>query len=119
MVDVVVEVGGWEHECCGEAIERDQLVDLQCIRHRGGDGQERLVESPHDFPVDERVRGRVVDVQVVHDGGVARPVLRVPSGGALRRVDEDDDGHLEDPWTGEVITSPGRDFFVTVRTTAR
>lgn len=34
-------------------------------------------------------------------------------------VDEDDDGHLEDPWTGEVITSPGRDFLVTVRTTAR
>ncbi|MCZ2820733.1 hypothetical protein O2V63_10365 [Modestobacter sp. VKM Ac-2977] len=116
MADVVVEVGGWEHQCCGEAIERDQLVDLECIRHRGADGREHLVESHHDFPVDERVRGRVVDVQVVHHGGVARPVLCLPSGGALRGVDEDDDGHLEDPWTGEVITSTGEEFLVTVRT---
>jgi hypothetical protein len=33
VVDVVVEVGDWEHECCGEAIERNQLVDFQCIRY--------------------------------------------------------------------------------------
>src|SRR3712207_7720612 len=31
-VDVVVEVGGWEHACCGAAIERNQLVDFQCFR---------------------------------------------------------------------------------------
>lgn len=28
----MVAVGGWEHACCGPAIERDQLVDLGCVR---------------------------------------------------------------------------------------
>lgn len=118
MVDVVVEVGGWEHECCGEAIERGQLVDLQCIRYKGPDGRMRLTETHHgglDVSADERVRGRVIDVQVVQDGGSALSILRVPSGRALRGFD-DDDGHLEDPWIGDVIISAGEEFLVIVRT---
>jgi hypothetical protein len=118
VVEVVVEVGGWEHECCGEAVERNQLVDLPCIRYQGPDGQLHLVESHHevDVPADQRVRGRVTEVQVVGDGGFARPVLRVPSGRALRGFDPDDDGHLEDPWTGDVISSEAEEFLVTIQT---
>jgi len=39
----------------------------------------------------------------------------VPSGQALLGFDDGDDGHLEDPWTGDVIASESRDFLVTVR----
>jgi hypothetical protein len=122
VVDVVVEVGGWEHECCGAAIERNQLVDLHCIRYEGPDGPVRLIESHHgglDVPADERVRGRVTEIRAVHDGGATQPILRVPSGQALRGCHDDDDGHLEDPWTGEVVTSAGPEFLVTVRTSPR
>ena len=106
-MDVLVGVGGWEHLCCRDAIVRDQLVDLLCIRYTGSDGRPRLVETHHDLDIGagERVRGRVTDLQAVQDGGVAQPVLRVPSGAALRGFDEDDDGHLEAPWTGEVVAS--------------
>ncbi|MCF6506631.1 hypothetical protein E9549_04305 [Blastococcus sp. MG754426] len=118
-MDVVVEVGGWEHECCGEAIERNQLVDFRCIRYQGPDGRVRLAESHHgglDVPADERVRGRVTELHVVRDGGVAQDVLRVPGGAALRGFDEQDDGHLEDPWTGAVLPPGHAEFLVTVRT---
>jgi hypothetical protein len=117
-VDVVVEVGGWEHECCGEAIERNQLVDFRCIRYERPDGQIRLIETHHglDVPADARVRGRVTEIQVVQESGTARPVLRVPSGRALRGFDDRDDGHLEDPWTGDGMASESREFLVTVRT---
>jgi len=118
VVDVVVEVGGWEHQCCGEAIERNQLVDLQCIRYQGQGGPLRLIESHHelDVPAEQRVRGRVTEIQVVHEGGTAKPILRIPGGSALRGFDDDDDGHLEDPWTGDVISSDTGEFLVTVRT---
>lgn len=121
-MDVVVEVGGWEHECCGEAIERNQLVDFQCIRYRGRDGLMRLSETHHggpDVSADEHVRGRVTEIQVVQDSGIALPILRVPSGRALRGFGEDDDGQLEDPWTGDVIASASGEFLVTVRTSVK
>jgi len=115
-VDVVVEVGGWEHECCGPALERGQVVDLGCLRLAGDDGRPRLVETHHDHaPVVERVQGRVVDLKAVRGGGTSRSVLRVPSGAALRGFDSSDDGHLEDPRTGAVVRSPTGRFLVTVR----
>ncbi|KEA65894.1 hypothetical protein [Mycobacterium tuberculosis] len=52
---------------------------------------------------------------MVPDDGAPQPVLRVPSGAALRGYDEGDDGHLEDPWTGEVVLAEGEEFLVTVR----
>lgn len=118
-MDVVVEVGGWEHACCGDAIERDQHVDFACIRYQGADGRERLAESHHGglgVAAGERVRGRVTELQVVRDGEAAQSVLRIPSGQALRGFDEEDDGHLEDPWTGDVLPPGGSEFLVTVRT---
>lgn len=119
-VDVVVEVGGWEHECCGEAIERNQLVDFHCIRFTGPDGRLRLVESHHgglSVAADERVQGRVIEIQVVEEDGTAQPIHRVPSGPALCGYDDDgDDGHLEAPWTGDVVASSSVEFLITVRT---
>ena len=108
----MVEVGGWEHACCGPAIERNQLVDLSCFRVLAPDGGVNLSETHHDLEPVIRVRGRVRDIQVVRAGQSAQPVLRLPSGNALRGFDEDD-GHLEDPWTGEILPD-GDDFLLIV-----
>ena len=77
-----------------------------------------LTETHHglDVPAEERVSGRVVDLQVVQDGGESLPILRVPSGRALRGFDDNDDGHLEDPWVGDVLAATGDEFLVTIRT---
>jgi hypothetical protein len=88
-VDVVVEVGGWEHECCGDATERNQLVDLYCIRYEGPDGPVRLTEGHDgrlDVPADERVRGRVTDIQVRRTGGVLALADYDPATGATAAV---------------------------------
>ena len=106
-------MGGWEHQCCGEAIERNQLVDLGCSPTTGLDGRERLSVIGHHLEPERQVHGRVRDLQVLRPGQSAQPILRMPSGRALRGVDPDDDGHLEDPWTGELV-SDGEDFLVTV-----
>ena len=89
------------------------MVDFTCLLITEPGAQPRLVETHHDLegarPV-ERIQGRVVDIEVVQDAGSTRPI----DGTALCGFGEDD-GHLEDPWTGEVVTSPRNDFFVTVR----
>jgi hypothetical protein len=55
-------------------------------------------------------------MHLIHGPGDVQPVLRLPSGRALRGFDDHDDGHLEDPWTGEVIATGTEEFLVTVRT---
>ncbi|MEJ5944193.1 hypothetical protein WDZ17_02655 [Pseudokineococcus basanitobsidens] len=117
-MDVVVEIGGWEHECCGPSLERAQLVDLGCLRRTAPDGEVHLVETHHHREPDVHVRGRVRDVMVLRPGRPAQQVLRLPGGEALRGFDAEDDGHLETPWTGEVLPR-GEDFLVVVRTADR
>ena len=112
-MDVVVEVGGWEHACCGPAIERNQLVDLGCVPVVAADDEVQFSETHHELEPETRVQGRVRDIQVVRLGQPAQPVLRLPSGAALRGFDDGDDGHLEDPWTGELLPD-GFQFLVVV-----
>lgn len=118
-VDVDVEVGDREHECCGAAIARDDVVDLDCIVRTDPDGRVHLVETHHDLDgrPHERVRGRVVALHLVEDGVPTRALVRVPRGRAATGWDAAVDGHLQDARTGEVFTSDGQDFLVTVRTT--
>ncbi|WP_432573598.1 hypothetical protein [Kineococcus sp. SYSU DK005] len=59
----------------------------------------------------------MLDIHLMEEGKPTRALLRIPSGQALTGWDDDDDGHLEDPWTGEVITSTSRTFLITVQTT--
>lgn len=118
VVRVVVEVGGWEHECCGPAYEVDTVVRLTCWLVSGGGGQEaRYVETHHDLASEKGttlVRGRVTDIRVVHRDGSTEPVMRVPSGKALRGFDDLDDGHLERPWTSEPVVNDSGEFRLTI-----
>lgn len=115
-MDVVISVGDWEHECCGPAVERNEVRGFSCARTTAEDGLEQLVEVRHGPFEDEQahveVHGRVKDLRVERDDGSQQPVLRIPSGRALRGFDADDDGHLEDPWTGAPL--PGGRRFVVV-----
>ena len=113
-MDVEVEVGGWEHECCGQAIERNQVVDLGCLRTAGPDGRVRLSMTNHHPEPEQRVRGRVRDLQVLRPGQPSRSIQRLPGGAALRGADPDDDGHLETFRTAKPLPR-GDTFLVTVR----
>ncbi|MBT1672494.1 hypothetical protein [Curtobacterium flaccumfaciens] len=96
---VVVEIGGWEHQCCGPAVEIGDVVEYGVVPT---DGARRFEEVRHDTVRTQTIRGRVVELYAVGvDGRVA--VERIPSGSALCGSDEDDDGHLEARWTGQPI----------------
>jgi hypothetical protein len=85
-VDVEVEVGGWEHECCGDAVERGQRVSFRCARVSGDDGTSLLAETHHgglgttDLVL---VEGQVRRIEAVLEGGARRPVRRLPDGNGL------------------------------------
>ena len=115
-VDVVVQLSGWEHSCCGDAVERDQLVDWGCLRAAatGRDGTAGLARTHHHLEPEVDRRGRVLDLLVVRPGADPEPVHRVPGGRALRGFDPANDGHLEQPWTGTGVAG-GEEFLVVVR----
>ncbi|GAA1854587.1 hypothetical protein ACFFOM_02545 [Microlunatus capsulatus] len=117
---VVVEVGGWQHACCGPAYERDAVVEVTCLVVPGVEGgPPRHVETHHELTTRHprvTLRGRVVDVAVQHPDGEVEPVLRLPGGRALRGYDDTDDGHLEQPWTGLPVTADSELFLVTLET---
>ena len=114
----MVEVGDWEHECCGPSYERDTVVEVICRVVSGRDeGVTRYRESHHDLTTQHdtiRVRGRVADICIQHLDGSIEQIERLPSGRALRGFDDDDDGHLEQPWTGEPVTYDSNMFLVTI-----
>ncbi len=90
----------------------------QCFRREGPEGGVRLIESHHgglDVPTDERVRGRVTEIQVLQNGD-APSVLRVPSADELHASENADEEPLQDPWTGDAIRSESWEFLITVQT---
>jgi hypothetical protein len=54
----------WEQECCGSAIERQQIVALSCKRYVGPDRGTILAVSRHEPEPGELVRGWVTDLHV-------------------------------------------------------
>lgn len=116
----VVEVGDWQHECCGPSYERGSTVEITCLVVSGADGTpDRYVETHHELtsrhPV-VTVRGRVADLHIQHPDGSTEPLLRLRGGKALRGYDETDDGHLDQAWTGAPVTCDSHQFFLTVAT---
>lgn len=110
-MECVVAVGGWEHECCGQQIERGQLVHFECVP--GNETGPDYVFSPHssDGPAVE-CTGRVVDIQLTGRTESTCYVDRVPSGRAVRGFADDDPGTVEDLTTGEALSPPFGTFLV-------
>ncbi len=118
-MQIVVEVGDWDHECCGPSYERDSVVDIDCLVVSRPDAAARYVESHHDRTTGQgvrKVRGRVTDLRIVHPDGSTESIERLPSGRALRGFDDADDGHLEQPWTGEPVLKDSSQFLLTILT---
>ncbi|MCO7221173.1 hypothetical protein [Klenkia sp. PcliD-1-E] len=107
-------MGGWEHECCGPAIERGRSIALGCVRRDDATGS-RLVETHHGDDVDLLVEGRVIDIVAVRPDGAVEAIRRLPGGEALRGLHESDDGRLEHLRTGRRVRYSGEEFRVTVR----
>lgn len=109
---VDVRIGGWEHECCGEAIRRGDHVRWTCVRNG-----ERLHEVHHDLDgiAVVEVVGTVADLRVRAASGELVRIDRVPDGRALRGVDEGDVSVLRDADTGTPIEVRDTEFIVTVR----
>jgi hypothetical protein len=120
---IVVEVGHWEHECCGPSYERDAVVELTCfvippgVEDVGAGGVQYL-ETHHDGLTSKHkatsIRGRVSDLAIVHLDGSVEPIERLPGGRAIRGFDDDDDGHLERPWTSVAVINDSNRFLVTI-----
>lgn len=115
---VAVEVGGWEHECCGPAYERDALVELTCLAVVGPAGVPRYAETHHDRGARDTVtvRGRIADLEILHGDGTSDPISRLPGGSALRGHDDEDDGHLESASNGQPVVNDSGRFLLTVAT---
>jgi hypothetical protein len=109
---VRVNVGGWEHECCGDAVQRGDRVRWTCIVTADGS----LHETHHDLGGLKTVpiQGTVVDIELVSADGGRKGIERLPSGRALRGFDDDDSGVVRERASGEVIDPLGNGFLITL-----
>jgi hypothetical protein len=113
----VVEIGDWEHECCGPAYQRDSVIELTCLVVPRADGTARYVETHHGLTSRHptiTLRGRVADIAIRHLDGSIEPLERLPGGSALRGLDAADDGHLARPWTDVPVINDSDDFRITI-----
>jgi hypothetical protein len=119
-VRIVIEVGGWEHECCGASFERESIVEVTVLELAGPDRTStRYVESHHELGAGREAvaaRGRVADIAILHTDGSVESLHRLPAGKALRGFDDEDDGHLEQPWNGQPVVNDSDQFLVTLLT---
>jgi hypothetical protein len=114
-MQIRVNMGGWEHECCGQAHEIDDIVTWDLYLPVAGtlEGDADYMESHHDrLAGGVTVTGRVVGVDVLRAGGGSTAITRLPSGAALRGFAED--GEVTDRLTGEALEEDLDEFVVTL-----
>lgn len=115
-MNTAVQVGGWEHACCGPEYALDTVVGFRCLVERDpAGGVSRYVECRHEIAVDHgmvRVHGRVVDIRVQHLDGSTQPIDRLPSGLALSAGC--DEARLQRAGTHEPLVRYSDQYLVTV-----
>ena len=107
-----VEVGGWEHGCCGPELVRFTRVEWTVTVAPDG----RLVETHHDLEDLDvtTVTGTIVDLEALSAGGSRARIARVPSGSALGGMDGADPGEVVELHTDRPVDVSGNRFIVTV-----
>ncbi|WIB65826.1 hypothetical protein [Curtobacterium sp. MCBD17_040] len=112
-----VQILNDEQECCGAAVARFERVTWKVFLPAGGglDGDADVMESHHGGLSNGRtVSGVVVNIEELRTDGSTAPVVRMPSGSALRGFESDDDGHLELTGGGLHFRSRTNQFVVTL-----
>lgn len=79
-----VLVGGWEHECCGVEVRPNDVVTWRVVT----DAEGRTHETHHEAAGARTVTGRVASITAVVTGGAQVEVNSLPSGRALRGLDD-------------------------------
>ena len=99
-----VEVGGWEHACCGPELER--FVNVKWTVIPVADGP--FVETHHGLDESEGLKvvevvGTIVELEAVERDGSRTPITRIPSGRALGGMDAEDAGDVIELHTDRVV----------------
>lgn len=115
MTRLEVEVGGWEHDCCGPELSRFTSVEWTVIPVAGGP----FVETHHGLEESEgltviEVAGTIVELEAIERDGSRTPITRVPSGRALCGMNDDDAGEVLEMYTDRVVDVSDDRFIVTV-----
>ena len=110
-----IEVGGWEHDCCGPELVRFTNVEWTVIPVADGP----FLETHHgldetDGPEVIDVTGTIVELEAIERDGLRTTIARVPSGRALRGMHEDDAGDVIELYTDRLIDVSDDGFIVTV-----
>ncbi|MDT3329938.1 hypothetical protein Q9S78_04575 [Microbacterium sp. KSW-18] len=115
MTRLEVEVGGWEHDCCGPELVRFTPVEWTVIPVVDGP----FVETHHGLEESEglkviEVAGTIVELEAIDRDGSRIPITRIPSGRALLGMDEEDAGDVIEMYTDRIVNVSDDDFIVTV-----
>ncbi|CAL4858928.1 hypothetical protein [Microbacterium sp. MM2322] len=110
-----VEVGEWEHSCCGPELSRFTNVEWTVFTAPNG----RLVETHHGLDDLQglevvEVAGTIVEVEAIERDGSRTPITRIPSGRALGGRDEEDTGDVIELYTDRVVDVSDEGFIVTI-----
>jgi hypothetical protein len=116
-MQIRVDLGGWEHECCGESYDLNDVVTWELFLPVAGelaDGADYMESHHGQLSGGVEVTGRVVAVEVASRPATFVSVSRLPSGRALRGFDEHDDGIPMVLATGDPLDGHPDEFVVTL-----
>ncbi|MFI8633951.1 hypothetical protein ACIGEP_15310 [Microbacterium sp. NPDC077663] len=112
---VEIEVGGWEHACCGPELHRFTNVEWTVVPLPSG----QFFETHHGLDESEglevvTVAGTIAELEAIQHDGSRTPITRIPSGRALGGLDEEDAGDVIELYTDRVVDVSDERFIATV-----
>lgn len=112
-MEITVDVGDWDHACCGDAFALDDIVTWEIFIPRDAKplGSEYVQTRHGRLEGRVPVTGRVVAIAATRADGSATMLGAVPSGRALRGFEEYE---LREQYTDVVIDEEIHDFVVTL-----
>jgi hypothetical protein len=114
-MQIRVDLGGWEHDCCGDAYEINDVVTKDLYLPFSGtlSGGADYMESHHQhLSGGVSVTGRVVGIEVAGPDGQYVAVTRLPSGADLNDLNEDGSDAVVELATGNVLDIEPDEYIV-------